>query len=173
MTLDSASVDIYDALSEDFILQDATGTVSLVIPANEAILVDVCPANGGNVSFDKNKMLVDGVVVDYNQSTQPFSWAPRIKALAAADNPFQAGLNTTLYCTVSDADSDQFTYQWSATAGSISGTGAQVNFTVPAAIPGRREHRSASSPTRRATADTASLQWCCPLWKRSMTLRKF
>lgn len=134
--IDNGPADIYDALSEDFILQDATGTVNLVIPANQAILVVVCPANG-EITYDKNKMRVDGVVVDYNQSTQPFSWAPRIKALAAADNPLQAGLNTTLYCTVSDADSDQFAYQWSATVGSITGAGESVAFT--AAGPGTTE----------------------------------
>lgn len=128
----SAPSDIYEALSEDFILQNVNGTVSLSIPANEAILVVVCPA-GGEIVYEKNKMLVDGVVVDYNQSAQPFTWPPRIKALAAADNPVEIGASTTIYCTVSDADSDEFTFHWGVSGGAISGDGGEVNFTAPPA----------------------------------------
>lgn len=122
--------DIYEALSEDFIVLNASGTVSLDIPANEAILVVVCPA-GGDIAYEQNKMLVNGVVVDYRQSALPFTRPPRIKALAAAANPLETGGTTALYCTVSDAASGTLTYQWSTTEGGISGSGSEVAFTAP------------------------------------------
>jgi hypothetical protein len=125
-----APADLYEALSESFLLQNVDGSVSLSIPANEAILVVVCPA-GGEVTYDRNKMLVDGVVVDYRQSAQPFSQPPRIKALAAADNPLEIGGATALYCTISAAGSGPFTYQWSSSAGTIEGEGESVGYTAP------------------------------------------
>lgn len=151
----SASVDIYEALTEQFVHQDVNGLVSFVIPPDEAILVTLCPA-GGTVSFDKNKMLVDGVVVDYRQNQQPFSHSPRFKALASAVSPVEINATTTVYATVSDADSDQFTYQWSTSTGSISGTGAQVNFTAPATAGEATIQCIVSDP--QGNADTASLQ---------------
>jgi hypothetical protein len=45
-------------------------------------------------------MLVNGVVVDYRQSAQPYAAVPRIQALASAANPLEVGAGTTLYCTV-------------------------------------------------------------------------
>lgn len=151
----SASVDIYEAISEQFVHQNVSGTVSFVIPPNEAILVTLYPA-GGTVSFDKNKMLVDGVVVDYRQSQVPFTYSPRFKALAAANSPLEINATTVIYATVSDADSDQFTYQWSASTGSISGTGAQVNFTAPATAGEATIQCIVSDP--QGNADTATLQ---------------
>lgn len=124
------AADIYEALSENFILENATGTVNLTIPANQAIVVVVCPA-GGELSYDRNKMLVDGVVVDYRQSAQPFTWAPRIKALSSSASPMEIAATATLYCTVSDADSDEFTFEWSADEGAIEGTGGEVLFSAP------------------------------------------
>ncbi len=147
--------DLYEALSESFIQQNVSGNVYLTIPANEAILVTVCPA-GGAVSFDKNKMRVNGVVVDYRQSAHPFTWPPRFKALAAADSPLEIGATTTLYATVSDADSDQFTYQWSTTSGTVSGTGGQVNFTAPS-TPGEVQIQCIVSDPQ-GNSDTANLQ---------------
>lgn len=123
--------DLYEALSETFIQENITGNVSLTIPPNQAIMVTIVPA-GGTVSYDLNKMLVNGVVVDYRQTAQTFSWPPRIKGLGAAKNPVEIGDSTALYATVSDADSGEFTFEWSAPAGSFSGEGSEVIFTPPA-----------------------------------------
>ena len=125
-----ADADIYEALSENFILQNVSGTVNLTIPANQAILVVVCPA-GGELTHERNKMLVNGVVADYRQSAQPFTRAPRIKALASSANPMEIGATATLYCTVFDADSEELTYEWSADEGTIEGTSGEVIFSAP------------------------------------------
>ncbi|MEZ4956160.1 MAG: LamG-like jellyroll fold domain-containing protein, partial [Saprospiraceae bacterium] len=129
----NAPSDIYDALSETFLLQNVNGAVDLTLPPDEAVLVVVCPT-GGDITFDKNKMLVNGVVVDFDQHAQAYTYPPRFKALAAVDNPLVVNATTTVYATVSDPDSDQFTYQWSTTSGVISGTGNEVELTAPSSI---------------------------------------
>lgn len=150
-----APADLYDALSETFLIKNASGVVSLGIPANQAVLLTVCPA-GGAVSFDKNKMLVDGVVVDFDQHAQPYTRAPRIKGLAATKNPLESGDSTAVYATVEYLDSGQVTYSWSATAGAVNGAGAAVSFTAPA-VPANVEIRLVATDAQ-GNSDTATLQ---------------
>lgn len=128
----AAPADIYEATSETFILQNASGSVLLSVPAKAAILVTVCPA-GGAVSFSKNEMRVAGVVVDFRQNAQPFTFSPRIKGLAAAKNPLEINQPTAVFAAVEDADSNVFSYEWSLQngGGSLAGSGPAVNFTAP------------------------------------------
>ncbi len=123
----STPVDVYDAISESFLLQNAGGTVNLTIPANESILVILTPA-GGTVTYEQNKMLVDGVVVDYRQSVQPFQYIPRIQALAAASANVEFGDSTTIFAKAFDLDSDNLSWSWSANGGAISGDGPEVQW---------------------------------------------
>ncbi|MEZ5042830.1 MAG: LamG-like jellyroll fold domain-containing protein [Saprospiraceae bacterium] len=126
-------VDLYDALSESFILESASGIVAIIIPANEAVVLTLAPA-GGAVSYHQNKMLINGVVVDFMQTTEPFKYTPRIQSLAAAKMPLEAGDSTVIFAKAFDKDSDQLTYTWQATSGSISGADTVVNWTAPATI---------------------------------------
>jgi len=57
--------------------------------------------------------------------------APNISSLVA-DADWTAPSGTTqLTCAASDRDEDELTYEWTATGGDISGTGAAVNWTAP------------------------------------------
>ncbi len=57
--------------------------------------------------------------------------APTISSLAAnADWTTPSG-TIQLTCVASDPDGDELTYEWTATAGDISGTGTVVNWTAP------------------------------------------
>lgn len=122
--------DIYDAVSETFLLQNASGTVNLIIPANQAILVALTPA-GGAISYDRNKMLVNGVVVDFMQNAQPFDYEPRIQALAAGQTEVEFGDSTTVFSKAFDRDSDNLVWSWSVSGGAVSGTGATVKWLAP------------------------------------------
>ena len=147
-------VDVYEALSETFILENVSGTVDLAIPALQAILVSTTPA-GGTVTYELNKMLVDGVVVDYMQSAQAFTYPPRIKGLAAAANPVEINDTTSVYVAISDKDSGDYSYQWSTTIGTITGENEQVLFTSPA-NPGEAELQCIVTDPE-GNADTATL----------------
>ena len=126
----TAPVDIYDAISGTFLLQGVTGTVNLYLPANQARLVTLAPA-GGTVTYDKNKMLINGVVVDYAQTAQPFTYAPRIQGLAPTQSAVEFGDSTTVFGTAFDQDSGDLTWTWSTTGGQISGSGPTVQWLAP------------------------------------------
>jgi len=56
--------DLYDATTNDFLVTNDSGLVSFTLPANSAAVVVVAPANG-TITYDGNKTLINGVVVDY------------------------------------------------------------------------------------------------------------
>lgn len=151
----AAPVDVYEALSESFVQQNASGVINLSIPAGQAVLVTLAPA-GGTVTYDKNKMLVNGLVVDFNQHAQPYTQAPRIQALAASKNPLETATSTSVFASVTDGDSGQISYNWSTNGGNISGTGAQVTFNAPANTQNVTITLVASDP--EGNRDTATLE---------------
>ncbi len=58
------NIDFYNTVSGGFVGKNISSETSMTIPAKSgAVLVEV-PA-GGKVSFDKNKMMINGVVVDW------------------------------------------------------------------------------------------------------------
>lgn len=125
--LGSAPLDIYEALSEEFILKGSTGTQTIPVPANEAVMVVLCPA-GGEVSYKRNQMMVNGVTIDFSQNKTPFTLAPRIQALAADSTVVQQGANTSVYCKAEDNDSQQLAYEWSADNGAVVSGGSRVEY---------------------------------------------
>lgn len=128
----AAPADLYDALTETFLLQNVTGLVNLSIPANQAVLVSICPA-GGAISYDRNKMLVGGVVVDYSQHQQAWVKGPRIQALAAANPTLEIGQSTALFAQVQAGDNTDLDYAWAVTDGTLSATGNGGQWTTPGA----------------------------------------
>ena len=129
----TANSDIYEALSETFISKNVSGKIDLTIPANQAILVTITPANG-KISYDRNKMLVNNIVIDYQQSKNSYTKSVRIKALAAAKKIIQLGDSTTVYATAVDPDNGEIIYKWRATNGTISGNGSTVIFKAPQTV---------------------------------------
>lgn len=126
----SGQYDLYDAVSNSFLQTGVSGTVNFNIPADESILLVITPANG-TISYNLNKMLINGVVADYRSGQPVANYPPRIKALAADSNFVLITDTTTLYCTAVDRDDDPLTFSWTTTGGSISGTGAAVSWIAP------------------------------------------
>ena len=60
--------------------------------------------------------------------------APTITSLAADASWTLPSGTVQLTCTASDPDEDELTYEWTAGAGDVSGTGAVVNWTAPEEI---------------------------------------
>jgi hypothetical protein len=127
----AAPADIYDAVSEDFLLTGVNGSVNLSIPANGVLLVTICPA-GGVISFEKNKMLVNGVVVDYLQSAQSWQRAPRIQSVAAAQPVVEIGTSVQIFSKTQVGDSPDLDYFWSASGGTLTPAGPGGQWTAPA-----------------------------------------
>lgn len=123
-------LDIYDAVSNNFLDNGVKGEVNIVIPADEAVLLALTP-EGGSVDFDYNRMLIDGVVVDYNAGQSVANNPPRLKSLATAQYSVVRNESATLYCAAEDRDGDFLQYQWQADGGQISGSGGQVTWQAP------------------------------------------
>jgi hypothetical protein len=126
----SGQHDIYDAVSNSFLLSGVNGVTSFTIPADGTLLAVITPA-GGTVTYDLDKMLIDGVVVDYNSGQPVANRPPRIKALAADAQIVFINGNSTIYCAAEDREGDPLTYNWNASGGMINGSSATVTWTAP------------------------------------------
>jgi chitodextrinase len=124
------NIDVYEALSESFMLQNVTGAIQVTIPADEAIVISYTPT-GGTITYEDNKMLIDGIVVDYWQTAQGFDYSPRIQALAADFYQMEAGDSTLVFAKAFDKDSENLTYAWESTGGAFSGEGTTQKWLAP------------------------------------------
>jgi len=69
------SADLYDAVRHTFVGQRVSGGASLQLPPDTAALIVLTPA-GGTLTRDGSRMLIDGVIVDYDCSS-PVGGTPR------------------------------------------------------------------------------------------------
>ncbi|MGB2869214.1 MAG: LamG-like jellyroll fold domain-containing protein [Bacteroidota bacterium] len=122
--------DLYDAVSNTFLSTNITGTTSFPIEGNSAVLLVVAPA-GGTLTYDLNKTLINGVVVDFRSSQSVSNAPPRIKSLSADSSLVLKGTSLQVYCTATDLNGDFLSYSWTASSGGIMGTDAQVTWTAP------------------------------------------
>jgi hypothetical protein len=96
-------------------------TVTWVAPASEGshnVTVKVLDGRGGEVT-------------DYVAITVRSNNAPTIATLTANAEWTTPSGSVRVTCSASDDDQDELSYEWSTTAGSISGTGPVVNWTAP------------------------------------------
>ncbi|MBI3004034.1 MAG: T9SS type A sorting domain-containing protein [Ignavibacteriales bacterium] len=122
--------DLYDAVTNAFLVTSVTDSADFTIPANSAVVIVVTPT-GGTVSYDLDKTLVDGIVVDYRSGLTVANYPPRIKSLAAESSLVLTNTSIQVYCTAADRNNDSLAYSWNATSGTISGSDAQITWTSP------------------------------------------
>lgn len=125
--------DLYDAVSNIFLATGVSGVTSFTIPADQAVQLVVTP-NGGTITYDLDRLLIDGVVVDYRAGQTTDNYPPRIKSIAADPDPAFIKQSIALYCTAEDIDGQQLSYSWSVSAGSITGEGMTVTWMPPDTI---------------------------------------
>lgn len=122
--------DFYDAVTNTFLQNNVTGITKINIPSNSAVLLVIIPS-GGTISYELNKTLVNGIIVDYNSGKTISNYPPRIKSLASKKYLLQFGDSTNIYCTASDQDNNQLSYNWSSNSGTLEGNGTIINWTAP------------------------------------------
>ncbi len=122
--------DIYDAVSSTFIKRGVTGTTTITIPSDEAVVAVITPS-GGTITYTLDKMLIDEVVVDYRSGQVVPNYPPRIKSLAADQIIILLGDDSNIYCTAEDRDDDSLSYSWFTSSGTINGSGANVIWNAP------------------------------------------
>ncbi len=125
---------VYDAVSNTFLLNNVSNIVSLTIPANSAVLAVITPP-GGTLTYNLNRTLYNGIIIDYNNGQIVANYPPRIKSLSPDSSNILTSNSINVYCTVEDKNNDTLSFIWSANQGIITGSGSQVRYTAPN-IPG-------------------------------------
>ncbi len=81
----STNFDLYDAVSGVFLMRSVSGTQSITMGPDQAMVL-VCAPPGGTVSYSGSQMLVNGVVVDY-RSGGPNGFMAEYCSNPNVDNP--------------------------------------------------------------------------------------
>ncbi|MGE5679398.1 MAG: LamG-like jellyroll fold domain-containing protein, partial [Bacillota bacterium] len=122
--------DIYDVVSGGFLLKGATGKQEITIPADNAVLAVIAP-EGGKISYDLDRMMINNVIVDYHYQATVANYPPRIKSLSADSLQINPKGNARLFCTATDKENDSLLYKWSASEGEIISGKDTAVFTAP------------------------------------------
>jgi len=70
INLASGTYDLYDAVSNRYLARGASSQAYFNVPADEAVMLVLVPS-GGTENRDGRRLLVDGVVIDYNATLLP------------------------------------------------------------------------------------------------------
>ena len=126
----AGSHDVYNTVTKTFLVQGISGTASVSVPGRDAVVLVIVPS-GGAATYDEERMLIDGFVVDYSSGHMPSNHRPRIKGFGAGSSTIHLSGVSQLSCTAVDADGDTLAFQWSATGGTVTGEGSTVSWTAP------------------------------------------
>jgi len=122
--------DIYDVVTESFLALNVSGEVTLDIPADQAVSIVLSPADG-TITYEKNKMLIDGVVVDYMQTHIAYNALPRIQSFATENNTVEKNSTITLYGKGIDQETKDLIYTFILPDDTISSLEKSTTWTVP------------------------------------------
>jgi hypothetical protein len=126
----SGQHDLYDAVTHSFVLENVSGLISLPINANSAIVAVLAPASGVT-TYDFDRRLINGVVVDYHAGRVVPNYPPRIKSLVPDSSTILANHAVRIYCTATDMDNDSLAFSWSGSGGTFFGSGAFISWLAP------------------------------------------
>lgn len=126
----SGQHDLYDAASHSYILKNVSGVVPLPIKADSVLLIVNTPASV-TPTYDLDRMLINGIVIDYHSGHAVSNYPPRIKSLTPDSSIVLKNHSTFIFCTATDGDNDTLSYSWSATGGSIVGSGSIITWDAP------------------------------------------
>ncbi|MCW8849313.1 MAG: LamG domain-containing protein, partial [Melioribacteraceae bacterium] len=121
---------IYESISNNFLNTNVSGAVELYIPPKNSILIVLVPS-GKTSQYSLNKLIVDGIVVDYNSGQSILNNPPRVKSLSAVKQNVLKGDSVKIYCTAVDPNQDNINYSWKADAGLIYGEGEVITWELP------------------------------------------
>jgi hypothetical protein len=109
LSLGSDNYDIYDAISEEFLILGAIGDIQITIPASDVVLLSYLPAASTPVE-DEGKLVIDDNVIDYHYG---YDFEPkfRIKSLASEEQNYAFESTATIYAAV-DNPAETTTFDW-------------------------------------------------------------
>jgi hypothetical protein len=72
--LGTSPKNIYEPLSESWPIEGQSGIIEITIPAKSAVIATITPTNP-ILEYDQNKLLANGIVIDYQQSHNAYTYS--------------------------------------------------------------------------------------------------
>lgn len=130
LTLPVGSHDIYDAISETVIATNVSGSTSITVKADEAVLLVYVPT-GSIPSSSDGKLYVGSEIIDYHHG-YGFTGSLRIKSMAVADTLVEFNQQVPVYTKIENATA-AVAYTWTENGVNISSSSnSPYTWTVPA-----------------------------------------
>lgn len=120
ITLPDGTFDLYDAISNASIDSGITGSASLSIPSKEAVMVVIYPSDSV-ISLVGNRTFAGQVMIDFNNGIVVSDHPPRIKSLGTSEMQLLTGKTIQLYCTASDPEDEELSYEWTSNSNTTAG----------------------------------------------------
>jgi PKD repeat protein len=132
--LPAGNFDVYDAISEKTVLNNAVSSGDFVLKGDSVCLLVVYPA-GHSVQTNGRLKLVDGKIIDYHASYN-FNNALRIKSFSVSDTLAEKSTAVQLYCLTENAGTGSMEYDWLSNGVSVGKTSTgSFNWITPS-VPG-------------------------------------
>lgn len=122
--------DIYDAVTNSIIKSAVSGETSITVPPDAVVIAVIIPTSS-TITYELDRALVNGIVIDHLSGQLISNYPPRIKSLASDKQVLVLNDSSKIYCTAVDRDLNPLTYQWSVSGGSFTGVGSVINWQAP------------------------------------------
>ncbi|MBI5726349.1 MAG: T9SS type A sorting domain-containing protein, partial [Ignavibacteriales bacterium] len=127
MQLPEGSYKIYNSVTNTTILASASSSVTISVPADNAVITVLLPVDG-TVTYSFDKMLVNGTVADFHSGHFTGNYPPRIKSLTPTKLTVIQGEQIGIYCTAYDSEGDNLVYVWQPGRGTLTGANGAVTW---------------------------------------------
>lgn len=127
------SCDIYEAVSNTFIKLSVSGTTTIEIPPDNALVVVMVPS-GSSIQYSLNRTYAQGIVIDYNNGQNVSNYPPRIKSLSPKNNLLIPGQTVEIYCTADDKNDDDLLYAWYVNGVNYNSNESIISWAAPSEI---------------------------------------
>ncbi|MFA7288272.1 MAG: LamG-like jellyroll fold domain-containing protein [Melioribacteraceae bacterium] len=123
----AGTYDLFNLIENNFIASNISNEYSITInPLSSTAFV--CIPSDAEKGYKNNKLIVNGLVVDYDLGLE-VNIPPRIKSLSAPESTIKLGKKIKIYCTVFYNENSVINYSWSAIKGNILGSASEIEFT--------------------------------------------
>jgi len=154
--LPPGTFDLYDAITESFLLSDVKGTVQVIIPASEVRIIRTFAA-GQETRIQNGRLYAGNAVLDYHYGYN-YSVSLRIKGISTDRNPIPKNSLFTAYCEPGNNAGQPVKYEWFLDDTPVAGKNqSQAQLTAPG-IPSTVVLKCVITANGQSSEDTLHLQ---------------
>lgn len=111
INIGSQSKGIYNSINNQFIYNDVIGSINILIPALNSVLITLVPSDA-IIETTGKKTMANGIVIDFDNGEDISDNPPRIKALQVIKSTVITNDSVFVFCTAEDIDNDVIEYFW-------------------------------------------------------------